>query len=83
MWRFRALISLSVRLHIAGGARSGSVERALAEAARNVSDGKISTTADLLADLDPVSPNDREFEGSVCCRSCEFGEAGPVLSPVP
>ena len=59
---FRQFVSWSVRLLIAGGARSGRVEEALAEAARKVSVGEVVSAAGLLEDLRPVLPNDTAFQ---------------------
>jgi hypothetical protein len=59
---FRQFVSWSVRLLIAGGARSGRVEEALAEAARKVSVGEVVSAAELLEDLRPVLPNDTAFQ---------------------
>ncbi len=59
---FRLLVSASVRLLIVGGARSGSVEQALASSAKEVSDRKTKTAKDLRSALGKIIPNDAEFE---------------------
>jgi hypothetical protein len=59
---FRMLVSMSVRFLIVGGARSGSVEQALATTARSISDGKIKDARTLLESLSKVVPNDTAFE---------------------
>ena len=59
---FHQFVSWSVRFRIAGGARSGKVEEALAEAARKVSVGEVASAAGLLEELRPVLPNDTAFQ---------------------
>jgi hypothetical protein len=63
---FRLILSVSVRLTIAGSAtgaaRSGGVEDVLGNAAKSVSDGTATTAAKVLALLDPVVPKDPQFE---------------------
>jgi hypothetical protein len=56
------LISLSVRLMIAGNTRSGSVEEPLANAAHAVRDGKIDTADALRKALSDITPSDDDFE---------------------
>ena len=58
---FRMLVSLSVRYLIVGGMRSGSVEETLAAAAHNTSEGKITTSKELVAFLGKVVPPDARF----------------------
>ena len=58
---FRRFVSWSVRFLIAGGARSGKVEVALAEAARKVTSGEINSAETLTTQLTAVLPNDTEF----------------------
>lgn len=62
----RLILRLSVRIMIAGGARSparsGAVEEALASAAQSISDGKITSATALLTALDPVAPKDTQFQ---------------------
>lgn len=57
----RFLISLSVRLLIAGGARSGTVEEALASAAKSVTDKEIVTARALMDELRAITPGDTRF----------------------
>ncbi len=59
---FRALVCISARFLIVGGGRSGVVEERIAEAAKEVSDGKISNTAQLLKFLRKIAPKDALFE---------------------
>ena len=59
---FRHFVFWSVRFLIAGGARTGKVEEALAEAARKVSANQILTADGLLDELRPVLPSDIDFE---------------------
>lgn len=58
----RMLVNLSVRFLIVGGARSGSVEQALATAARDISEGKITTARQLLDSLGKIAPKDPELK---------------------
>jgi len=58
---FRFLVALGVRLIIASSTRSGSVEVSLADSARKVYDGTISTAKQLGADLVSLTPTDSEF----------------------
>ena len=71
---FRHFVFWSVRYLIAGGARSGRVEEALAEAARKVSAADIQTADSLLDELKPVLPSDTEFE--LAFRSASIANAG-------
>lgn len=59
---FRHFVSWSVRFIIAGGARSGGVEVALAEAARKVSEGTINSARSLTKELKGVVPDDTGFK---------------------
>jgi hypothetical protein len=61
---FRHFVFWSVRLLIAGDARSGRVEQALAEAARKVSAGEIRTAKELTAELRRVLPDDFAFQSA-------------------
>jgi len=58
---FRFLIALSVRLLIASTTRSSAVELPLANAARVVFDGTVTTAAALKAQLASITPSDTEF----------------------
>jgi hypothetical protein len=58
----RLLLNLSVRLLVAGGTRSGTVEQGVAAAAQGISDGHILRTSALLQGLQKVIPNDSQFE---------------------
>src|SRR5262249_55464422 len=57
---FRKFVSWSARFLIVGGGRSGSVEESYAALAKDVTDRKITTTAQLAAKASFV-PNDAEF----------------------
>ncbi len=57
----RLIVCLSVRFLVVGGARSGVVEEAIARAAREVSDEKITKAAQLLKSLEKVVPTDVAF----------------------
>lgn len=58
----RIFVAWSVRLLIAGGARSGRIESGLAEAARKVTAKEITSADGLTAQLEPILPNDTAFE---------------------
>ena len=58
---FRFALSLGVRLLIASGTRSGSVEVPLASAAHGVAAGALNTTRDLKGKLNGMTPGDEEF----------------------
>ena len=58
---FRFLVALGVRLIIASSTRSGSVEVSLAESARRVYEGAISSARQLGAELASLTPTDSEF----------------------
>lgn len=70
---FRNFVSWSVRLLIAGGARSGGVEQAIAEQAKEVSDGRVDTAAKLTQALRDVIPADAEFEGAFAIARVSSG----------
>jgi len=59
---FRFLVSVSVRLLVVGGARSGSVEQAIASAAKSISAGTISTASGVASVLRDTIPTDTQFE---------------------
>lgn len=61
---FQLLVSLGVRLMIAGNTRSGSVENPLAAAAKSVFDGSIKTAQDLKKALASLTPTDQEFRSA-------------------
>lgn len=69
----RLIVRMSVRLMIAGGARSaarsGAVEEALADAAHKVSEGKVATAGQILVALDPILPKDPQFEEAFAVAS--------------
>jgi len=58
---FRFLISLGVRLNIAGSKRGFAVEEPLSNAARKVFESDITTTAQLRDALAEITPTDRDF----------------------
>ena len=57
----KMLVNISVRYLITGGARSGSVEKAMGKAAKEISDNEIHTGTELLQSIDNVVPKDQEF----------------------
>jgi hypothetical protein len=59
---FRLLVDLVVRYLIVGGSRTGTAEQGLAGAAKNVSEGKITTAKSLLKELARLAPTDAEFQ---------------------
>ena len=61
---FQFLVSLGVRLLIAGSTRSGSVEIPLATSANEVFTKKIETTAELKKRLRDIIPTDEEFRSA-------------------
>jgi hypothetical protein len=65
---FKLILSASVRLTIAGGAksaaRSGTVETALAEMAQAVTEKRITATAGILAAFKEIVPGDAQFEAA-------------------
>ena len=69
----RFIVRMSVRLIIAGGARSaarsGAVEEALAEAARKISSKEITTSGKLLLELEPEVPKDPQFHEAFAVAS--------------
>lgn len=58
---FQFCVSLSVRLMIAGGTRTGSVEEGIAATAHNVYKGKTADLLSLKADLRALTPTDGVF----------------------
>jgi hypothetical protein len=74
----RLIVSISVRLMIAGGAksaaRSGSVEEALSDTARRVSDQEIETAAKVTAALDDITAKDPAFEEAFATTSVSKAE---------
>ena len=58
---FSFLVSLGVRLLIAATIRSGSVEVPLSTAAKDIFDGKITTSAQLKSQLSSLMPSDQQF----------------------
>lgn len=58
---FRFLVSLSVRLMITNGTRTGSTEQGLAEVAHKVFNGVVTSAADMAVGLKDITPNDAEF----------------------
>lgn len=58
----RFLISLGVRLNIAGSKRGFAVEEPLSNAAHNVFEGEIATVAQLRDALAEITPTDRDFQ---------------------
>jgi hypothetical protein len=58
----RLILSASVRLTVAGGARSGAVEEGLADIAHDISLGKIETVVKLLASFTDIIASDTQFE---------------------
>jgi hypothetical protein len=61
---FRMFVCWSVRLLVAGGGRSGSVEQSCAERAKDVSTGHIKTAKDLAKAMTNIIPTDAAFEAS-------------------
>jgi hypothetical protein len=61
---FKLCVSLGLRLMIAGGTRTGSVEEKLAEAAHKVFTNEITTTAELATDLAQITPADAQFRAA-------------------
>lgn len=61
---YNFLIALGVRLITAASTRSGSVEIPVAEAARDVFEGKIDTAARLRDELAALTPTDGEFRAA-------------------
>jgi hypothetical protein len=53
--------SLSVRLLCCGGMRSGKTETALANAAKEVFDGKLTQAHEIISNLSPITPTDNQF----------------------
>lgn len=59
---FRLFVMWSARFLIVGGARTGKVEEAFAEAARDVNEGKIASVTKLSERLADIVPSDPAFE---------------------
>jgi hypothetical protein len=59
---FKFCVSLCVRLMIAGGTRTGTVEEGLAEAAHKVFQGEIGDAGALQSHLKHIVPNDEPFK---------------------
>jgi hypothetical protein len=59
---FRLLISWAVRFLVTGGGRGGRLEEAYAERAKEISEGKITTTKRLADAMADTIPSDLEFE---------------------
>ncbi len=58
---FKFLVSLSVRLMITNGTRTGSTEQGLADAAYKVFNASIASVPDMIAELKSITPTDAEF----------------------
>jgi hypothetical protein len=56
------VVSWSVRWFVVGGGSAGVTERLYADAAKTVSDGTVTTAAEIAATFDTNVPLDREFE---------------------
>jgi len=61
---FRLFVSWAVRFLIYGGARSGSVEEAYSECAKDVTDKKIRRVADLKTKMADKVPSDAQFKAA-------------------
>ncbi|MEE9130372.1 MAG: DUF1524 domain-containing protein [Phycisphaerales bacterium] len=59
---FELCVSWTVRFLIVGGIGSGTIEKWYAEQAQRISDGKLSTPADLAKAMRKVAPPDEEFQ---------------------
>lgn len=55
------LVAFGVRLIVAASTRSGSVEQPLARAAKQIFDGEVTTSAELIKFLMPIIPSDEQF----------------------
>lgn len=66
---FAAFNSWVVRFLIAGGSRSGTVEKAFGEAAKKINDGVIKTTPELVDEVRHALPNDVNFHAAFCLKS--------------
>jgi hypothetical protein len=62
---YQFLVSLGVRLIIASGTRSGSIEESVASAAFEIYSGNITSTIDLKKKITSITPNNEEFKESV------------------
>ena len=78
---YRYLVSLGVRLMIASSTRSGSVEEPLADAAHDVWEGKITSAAELKANL-KLAPGDEDFRQAFSVARVSNTEARPVLPAI-
>lgn len=61
---FRFFVSLSVRLLITNGTRTGSTEQGLAATANKVFNEIVTSTVEMIQDLKSITPNDAEFSQS-------------------
>ena len=61
---FRLFIRWTVRFLIAGGGRSGTVEQSYAACALKVTRGEVRKAKDVLREMRPVIPTDKEFEAA-------------------
>jgi hypothetical protein len=61
---FRMFVSWVVRFLIYGGARSGNVEEAYSERAKEVTEGKVTTASSLVANMGDVLPSDAQFKAA-------------------
>lgn len=59
---FRLLVSWAVRFLVTGGGRGGRLEEAYAERAKEITEGKITTTKRLADEMADTIPSDLEFE---------------------
>jgi uncharacterized protein with ParB-like and HNH nuclease domain len=59
---FRLFISWAVRFLITGGGRGGRLEEAYADRAKEITDGKITTTKKLAEAMKEKIPSDRQFQ---------------------
>ena len=66
---FRLLVSWVVRFLIAGGSRSGVVEKAFGDAAHAIAEGRITTARDLARAVVNVVPTDTKFHAAFCTKS--------------
>jgi hypothetical protein len=68
-----------VRFLIAGGSRSGAVEKAFGDAAKDIADGSIKTTDELIAKVRHVIPNDVRFQAAFATKSISSGRQARFL----
>jgi len=59
---FRVFVCWTVRFLIAGGGRGGRLEEAYAERAKDVTNGKIKTTKQLVSEMVKIVPTDAQFQ---------------------